>query len=77
MNELEQALGASVEKAKIERRHAASPSMADYGNRSRSMADEIPGTARVYHHLGHVCLDKDPTVLVMVVPFKRANKGRS
>jgi hypothetical protein len=79
MSELEQTLGASVDKAKNERRSGASPSIAFHRERSRCMADDVPSSPsnRIYHHLGHVCLDKDPTALVMVMPFAFANKVRS
>lgn len=79
MSELEETLGASVSKAKSDRRSGASPSIAFHRERSRCMADDVPSSPsnRIYHHLGHVRLDKDPTVLVMSFPFAFANKVRA
>jgi hypothetical protein len=74
---LEHLLAESVTKAKVERRHAGSPSMALFSDRARTMADDTTVSSRIYHHLGHVCLDKDTTALVMVVPFAYVNKVRS
>lgn len=42
--------------------------------RGRGMATDLGAeNAREYHNIGHVRLDRDPTALVMVIPFAFAN----